>query len=360
MLCYWAWLKQDKYWMANDAVACANATQSIKIMMAQIQVLWPRRTGVEWNLTKLHEQFHIPTDIFRHGAHANVHSGPQEHNHIQLKRAAINTQRRRHLIDVQTGERVIDRLIIQLAYEQLNDKSLNTDNHIDSSDNGISQVSSRGVLVLIEPTIRPRNCMQGCLQWSNSRYNSYPIPNQNHVLLLLYKTYFKEHAEPFVDEHGVSGRRLNIPFYSEYKRKDTSYRCHPRYRSSHAHYDWCYIQWQDANNPEEHVNIVGRLLLFYLNPDDKTIHAVVHSVDTMTQRAHGIFGTYYFTELAGRSALSPPQLFTVSVDCLESHVMMIQYKADDPNRWIHIWDQCEWPDCFQSIIDTPQPLPKKG
>jgi hypothetical protein len=103
ILCYWAWLKQDKYWLATDAAACANATTSIKIMMAQIQVLWPRRTGVEWNLTKLHEQFHIPTDIYRHGAHGNIHTGPQEHNHIQIKRAAVNTQRRRHLIDLQTG-----------------------------------------------------------------------------------------------------------------------------------------------------------------------------------------------------------------------------------------------------------------
>jgi hypothetical protein len=41
-------------------------------------------------------------------------------------------------------------------------------------------------------------------------------------------------------------------------------------------------------------------------------------------------------------------------------VMMLQYKTDDPNRWIHIWDQSEWPDCFQSIIETQEPIAKKG
>jgi hypothetical protein len=32
MLCYWAWLKQDQYWMANDKEACNAATKSIRIM----------------------------------------------------------------------------------------------------------------------------------------------------------------------------------------------------------------------------------------------------------------------------------------------------------------------------------------
>ena len=99
ILCYWAWLKQDTFWDCMDTSACEAATRCIRIMMLQIQVLWPRKLGLEWNITKLHEQFHIPFDIFRHGAHSNVHTGPQEHNHIQTKRAAINTQRRRQQID---------------------------------------------------------------------------------------------------------------------------------------------------------------------------------------------------------------------------------------------------------------------
>ena len=67
ILCYWAWLKQDTFWMADDMDACLTANASIKIMMQQLQALWPRKVGVEWNLTKLHEQFHVPMDIHRHG-----------------------------------------------------------------------------------------------------------------------------------------------------------------------------------------------------------------------------------------------------------------------------------------------------
>jgi hypothetical protein len=42
MLCYWAWLKQDHYWMANNKESCNAATKSIQIMARQLQQLWPR------------------------------------------------------------------------------------------------------------------------------------------------------------------------------------------------------------------------------------------------------------------------------------------------------------------------------
>ena len=117
ILCYWAWLKQEHFWKSDDLASCHLATRSIKIMMMQLQALWPRTIGLEWNLTKLHEQFHVPMDIHRHGNHSNVHTGPQEHNHISIKNAAKRTQLNKRKIDAQTGERLVDRLIIQRAYD---------------------------------------------------------------------------------------------------------------------------------------------------------------------------------------------------------------------------------------------------
>jgi hypothetical protein len=88
ILCYWTLLKQDTFWMVDDAATCSNATLSIKIMMDQLQPLWPRHEGLEWNLTKLHKQFHVPFDIKRHGKQKNVPTGSQEHNYVPLKNAA--------------------------------------------------------------------------------------------------------------------------------------------------------------------------------------------------------------------------------------------------------------------------------
>ena len=86
-------VKQEHCWKSDDLASCHLATQFIKTMMMQLQaLLWPRTIGFEWNLTKLQEQFHVPMDIYRHGNHRNVHTGPQEHNHISIKNAAKKTQ----------------------------------------------------------------------------------------------------------------------------------------------------------------------------------------------------------------------------------------------------------------------------
>jgi hypothetical protein len=57
ILCYWTWLKQDHFWRADDMDACNQATASIKIMMRQLQSLWPRNKGLEWNLTNCMNSF---------------------------------------------------------------------------------------------------------------------------------------------------------------------------------------------------------------------------------------------------------------------------------------------------------------
>jgi hypothetical protein len=100
ILCYWTWLKQDTFWMVDDELACQNATASIRILMDQLQLLWPWCDGLEWNLTKPHKQFHVPLDIHCNGNHKNVHTGPQEHNHIDIKNAAKKKKLNKKKLDI--------------------------------------------------------------------------------------------------------------------------------------------------------------------------------------------------------------------------------------------------------------------
>jgi hypothetical protein len=93
IMCYWTWLKQEKFWLINDPDGCDNASFAIRKMMEQLQALWPREDGLGWDITKFHEQFHVPEDLERHGCHKNVHTAPQEHNHVTIKRAAQKTQK---------------------------------------------------------------------------------------------------------------------------------------------------------------------------------------------------------------------------------------------------------------------------
>jgi hypothetical protein len=70
--------------------------QKMTYVFQQIICYWawlPRDDGEGLDLIKVHEQYHVPEDLERHGCHKNVHSAPQEHNHILIKRAAQKTQK---------------------------------------------------------------------------------------------------------------------------------------------------------------------------------------------------------------------------------------------------------------------------
>jgi hypothetical protein len=148
ILCYWTWLKQDTFWMANDHQACQDAVASIRIMMRQLQSLWPCETGLEWNLTKMHKQLHDPEDIQQHGNHKNIHTGPQEHNHSDIKKAAKKAQQNKKKIDVQTGHHVMEQLVIQQAYDFVKSKQL----QIPRQNNGTINASKATVRFFLDST----------------------------------------------------------------------------------------------------------------------------------------------------------------------------------------------------------------
>jgi hypothetical protein len=113
------------------------------------------------------------------------------------------------------------------------------------------------------------------------------------------------------------------------------------------------VRWADGFNTdtgeEQYVNIIAQILLFYSHPVDHTIHALIHSVDWDKQVSHGVYGTYWDMEMEGEFPNCRPRIWSVPVDCLERHAMMIRYRENDDYKWIHIWDQATWPECFQTI-----------
>ena len=96
MLCYRAWLKLDKFWKRDDEVTFVNVQKAIEKLLQSIVKFLPRTSGQKWKLSKIHEQLHVPENIKYYGAHQNVHTGPQEHNHIEnTKKPSRLVQRRK-------------------------------------------------------------------------------------------------------------------------------------------------------------------------------------------------------------------------------------------------------------------------
>jgi hypothetical protein len=351
ILCYWTWLKQETFWMAEDQEACDAATTSIKIMMDQLQTLWPRRDGLEWNLTKLHEQFHVPADIQRMGNHKNVHTGPQEHNHISIKKAARKTQLHKKKLDFQTGRRVMERLVIQRAYdfvkqaERIQRKTPRVANALVNS--------SKAYYHFTRNTLTGHDSVIPKLTWRREKYQGLTPLLHEHIIRLLITELFLLYAVP----RGTNGAVtvLKVPFFTEYERNGFVYRAHPNYRGEGAYYDWAKIKWQIGVDPATHQPIheiyIGRILGFIKHPNGET-KAIVHSVMECPDGnvEHGVFGNYHHLEFEGTNADHWPLLHIVEVESLLEHVCMIPYTDSDSYMWVHLWHPSEWPGCFQTIV----------
>ena len=116
LLCYWAWLKEDKYWQLDSVDELESVKDAVSTMLHEVITCIPRFKGNGWNIPKIHEQLHVPYYIQMFGAHRNLHTGVTEHNHITLsKEPAGRTQMRANVFDMQVANRLMDKFVVELA-----------------------------------------------------------------------------------------------------------------------------------------------------------------------------------------------------------------------------------------------------
>jgi hypothetical protein len=363
MLCYWAWLKQDHYWMANDEAACRAATKSIRIMARQLQVLWPRRDGLQWALTKLHEMFHVPRDIHRNGKHYNVHSAPQEHNHMAIKAAALKTQRQKHKIDLQTGERIVDRLILQRAFDRVGETVWKMDQDetamTDTKEHGLVKNATKGFIVITQEQMANKQSrtppIRSHIKWNKSRKKQItaPVLSETHLISFLIEEYFLTHRKRVTHETGQCHYGMQLRCFTEYQHNGIVYRCHPKYRGDRAYYDWCYIHWE--NDDGSILPLIGRIHIFFQTPTGE-IKAVVHSVDQKSEKEYSVFATKWFLEHKGPRTNLKPMFHIVEIESLGNHAMVVPHNTTG-SKFIHIHDRSEWPEFFQTMPLPPDPTP---
>ena len=122
LLCYWAWLKQDTYWKMKQTTDLEVVKNAVSTLLDELVSCVPRMKGNGWKIPKVHEQLHVPAYIQMFGAHRNLHTGPTEHNHIELsKKTARRTQMRAKDFDWQVSNRLVDKFVVDIADYTMSD-----------------------------------------------------------------------------------------------------------------------------------------------------------------------------------------------------------------------------------------------
>ena len=119
-------MKKVEYWECNNIELLQNAKIAISELLKKLKQLFPRSTGSQWNIPKIHEQLHIAYNIHLWGSHRNVHTGPQEHNHIEnTKKLCNRTQKRKAVFDSQLANLLVDGYIINHTQNMMCHQNVN-------------------------------------------------------------------------------------------------------------------------------------------------------------------------------------------------------------------------------------------
>jgi hypothetical protein len=360
-LCYWAWLKKDNHWALNDVAAHQATKDAIAEMLRNLVQCVPRATGRGWHIPKLHEQLHVADTILLFGSHKNVHTGPAEHNHIELsKKPAARTQMRKDTFDWQVSNRLVDKYVVDLSLEYM--KQENEPNPTIIPPPGSLPPLPHNT-VYFDLMIRPVGGRLHELDISivNPKKRDKMLPPL-FVLQHLVSTCY-----PLM-ERGLNPEGVTLHCFTELPLHDTIVRCNPSFDKDGAWFDYVTISLKDTSGAS-YTTGARVELMYYMEarPDQRFV--VVHPAFSFCQ-THSVLTTFYrmqykddprdiyqcpvtvdfenevfFLDDDINELLPEPRLITVGSDCILSHTLMIPYHACS-KFMVGVRGQSEWADEF--------------
>ena len=352
LLCYWVWLKKDTYWDRKDYAQMHQATDAIRQMLSKIITLWPRDAGQGWNLAKFHEQLHVPDDIYCNGCPQGSHSGPVEHNHIQMvKRPSQRTQKRRTNLDEQLATRLYESMLVNAAAERMVSQKHLSKNVPEPGVEafGISRNASKTTLkVKIEPEARCCFYKRGTLR--------------------ICPTAIEYLSEAYTNEifHPEDSSTALIDVFSEFVKDGSIFRAHKNFRNTGPWHDWVMIRWDRTNNiqwseemaqeckvhhkePQENVKnffYSPAKILCFTNPHPDVYHAIVECCEFQFSR-DSIFSTKWKKSYINKGRNQKvPYICHVDAEAIVRQCLVIPDSYEDVTYCHEIWDRSLWGDEF--------------
>jgi hypothetical protein len=258
LLCYWKWLQKASYWELNDREARVAARVAIRQMLNRLASIWPRNKGQGWEISKFHEQIHVPDDIYRHGPPACTNTHVTEHQHVNVKAAARRTQNNRETLDQQLGQRIYEGAVIDAAYKGMADHFAPSvlNGTLDDSSDGDLMIPSTASSIRIQLFYKNYEIEQWKEKppryWSALNYKENGI--QPHFLPdEAFKAWHDAWRQgklpgdtPPPDCHDDTFTRT-FTCVSEIKWKGQMFRASTKYRQTQVWFDWVVIRYLDDN-----------------------------------------------------------------------------------------------------------------
>jgi hypothetical protein len=357
LLSFWSWLKKDSYWRRGDHQTFSDVKLAVCKLMSELQDNLKRTKGAGWFIPKLHELHHIANNIRLWGAHSNIHSGPQEHNHIaNVKRPGRRTQKMKSKFDIQLANRMYERSLLVRANQAVSFCEESIEENPDTREmNQVTRQASKYVVNIFLCSDNNQVCVNH--KWSTRK----PLSDLPEGYLSRLPDFFFRDLTDQEQLHGIE-----LLGYTEYNRSGKVFRAHPNYRKEGPWYDFAIIAWDKEDDRVDHISIssesgpemltqqvlnsdniavanvdlVPARILGFIEDTDNELYVIIHSCygkckkeSVLTRRWLLEFEEDENTMNSNLKPGSPaddmatktPLIRCVTVDCLERHCLMIPF-----------------------------------
>lgn len=386
LLCYWAWLKKDEYWDCDDMDALQCAKTSICKTVNQLKRLFPRSSGSEWKIPKVHEQLHVAYNIHLWGSHQNIHTGPQEHNHIEnSKRPSERTQKRQEKFDWQLANRLFEKYVVNHLQNRIKyQESLTKGDNIDSmhmakasATNATHMASKFEVVIKLDAVTNRISCESG---WTSKAQKDNTV-YQALLQLVVDHCFMNQSLDTQIAGVHVHG-------FTEYTRDNMTFRAHPDYKKEGAWNDHALVAWTVAttetnacrlcaehdDNTPDHVEVpsndggtsmamlIPAKIMCFVEDQHNDRYAIIHSclqhhkrmsvltyrwqLEYMQDYKHTAMNAQYLPQ--DNTIGMTPVYHKVSVDTLHKHCLMLPYDQIS-NFLMEITDEEYWAAAFSAV-----------
>ena len=351
-------------------------------LMFLIKSVCRRKKGMGLKIMKFHQVLHIALDIMMFGVPMCVDTGSNESHHKLTKIAAKLTQKDIRFFEQQTAQRLLEFLILDLALEELNGRSVW--DYFVGYDNPRQQKNVETVRTLSSDEENDSN-LEGSLDSEAQEDETITFGTRIRVL------WDEDEEEPGWCFHGtrmanpdkVSWNRnvqsflwqvqeacaewvTELEIRTEHKRKGQIFRGHPNYRQLGQWNDWVLIDWaEDGHQPGE----IWCFIDLSEMPDDATfvlagvsfgpgVYAVVESSDyedATTQKSDVLTPIVKTCEAKDAAGHVETRWFNLAdVEAfLEPICVVPDVGAEDSCRYFHVQPRKDWAMMFKQWLEEP-------
>jgi hypothetical protein len=340
LLVFIEWLSSSReYWNVNDKQAMKKALSNIYGFVRYLTSNFERDSKQKWNISKIHELFHVPQLITSYGSPINFDSSANERMHkVIAKQPGRRSQKRIDSFDYQCALRLAQHYVINKAFEIV---SKSHEKHIQAetlnTEKQRKACPSTFMTTYHNQSKANKKSGGGTITASVYGTKSLNLKNLNDCVYPNLVEFIAYHFAKFNNDGTV------ICLTEAIGEDHVVYRCHPNYQKGGFWHDWAWVKFEDNKNSGY---VPAKLLAFIPEgiPGSTECHAVCHPCQWKSKKVSSLLECWIL-EPCDKQINNGIPYEMVPLTSLSGHCLAIP-DLSEPGHIYTVLPRKEWANLF--------------